>query len=121
MHIDEIRHGSNALDSSSSTERDSPVILSEAKDLSAYRARPFASLRVTQCDCSTCQGLFFTIEPYPIRKYMYVCRKTEPHPDKTRNHPSRSRAVRWDDCPVAIPPLQHSCSCRTPLSNHHQP
>ncbi len=42
MHIDEIRHGSNALDSSSSTERDSPVILSEAKDLSAYRARPFA-------------------------------------------------------------------------------
>src|SRR6266851_1511497 len=97
MHIDEIRHGSNALDSSSSTERDSPVILSEAKDLS-----------VTQCDCSTCQGLFFTIEPYPIRKYMYVCRKTEPHPDKTRNHPSRSRAVRWDDCLAAIPPLPNS-------------
>ncbi len=116
MHIDEIRHGSNALDSSSSTERDSPVILSEAKDLSAYRARPFAEftlseangLRVTQCDCSTCQGLFFTIEPYPIRKYMYVCRKTKSHPDKARNHPSRSRAVRWDDCPAAIPPLQNS-------------
>jgi len=50
MHIDEIRHGSNALDSSSSTERDSPVILSEAKDLSAYRARPFAEFTLSEAN-----------------------------------------------------------------------
>ncbi len=46
-------------------------MLSAAKHLCAYRARPFAEftlseanvLRVTRCDCSTCQGLFFKIEP----------------------------------------------------------
>ncbi len=37
-----VRHGSNALDSSSPTERPSPVILSAAKDLAAERDRPFA-------------------------------------------------------------------------------
>src|SRR3989442_11553524 len=35
--------------------------LSAAKDLSAYRDRPFASLRVTRCDCSNCQVLFFKL------------------------------------------------------------
>jgi hypothetical protein len=58
-----LRHGSNALDSSSSPERSSPVILSEAKDLATDLNRPFASLRVTRCDWSNDQGLVFTIEP----------------------------------------------------------
>src|SRR6266852_3858176 len=58
-----LRHGSNALDSSCSRERSSPVMLSAAKHLAADRDRPFASLRVTGCDESHCQGLFFTIEP----------------------------------------------------------
>ncbi len=42
-----LRHGSNELDSSSPTERSSPVILSAAKDLAADRDRPFpfAALR----------------------------------------------------------------------------
>ncbi len=54
------RHGSNERDRSSPPARSSPVILSEAKDLSADRDRPFAEfplseanvLRVTRCDCS---------------------------------------------------------------------
>src|SRR6266446_2123976 len=46
-----------------STERSSPVMLSAAKHLAADRDTPFASLRVTWCDWSNCQGLFFTIEP----------------------------------------------------------
>jgi hypothetical protein len=58
------RHGSNALDSSSPTERSGLVILSEAKDLAADRDRPFAEfplseangLRVTRGDCSNGQG-----------------------------------------------------------------
>src|SRR3954465_15810604 len=37
--------------------------LSEAKELSAERDRPFASLRVTRWDGSNCEGLFFTTEP----------------------------------------------------------
>src|SRR5258707_5214726 len=37
--------------------------LSEAKDLSAERDRPFASLRVTRWDGCNCEGLFFTTEP----------------------------------------------------------
>src|SRR5258706_6407134 len=37
--------------------------LSAAKDLSAERDRPFASLRVTRWDCSNCERLFFTTEP----------------------------------------------------------
>src|SRR2546421_879632 len=41
------RQGSKELDSSSSTERSSPVIPRCAKDLVADRDRPFASLRVT--------------------------------------------------------------------------
>src|SRR6266567_4158283 len=44
-------------------ERSSPVILSEAKDLAASRDRPFASLRVTRCDCSNGQEHFVQIEP----------------------------------------------------------
>ena len=43
------RHGSKELDSSLSTERSSPVMLSAAKHLAADGDRPFASLRVTQC------------------------------------------------------------------------
>src|SRR5216683_6112842 len=39
------------------------VMLSAAKHLAADRDRPFASLRVTWCDCSHGQGLFFTLEP----------------------------------------------------------
>src|SRR5258707_13040480 len=58
-----LRQGSNERDSSSPTERVSPVILSEAKDLSAERDRPFASLRVTRWDSCNCEGLFFTTEP----------------------------------------------------------
>jgi hypothetical protein len=74
-----LRHGSDELDSSSSTERSSPVMLSAAKHLAADRDRPFAEFTlsvanvlracpersegVTRCDCSNCQGLFFTIEP----------------------------------------------------------
>ncbi len=38
-------------------------MLSEAKHLAASRDRPFASLRVTWCDGSHGQGLFFTLEP----------------------------------------------------------
>ena len=37
--------------------------LSTVKDLFAARDRPFAALRVTWCDESTGQGLFFTSEP----------------------------------------------------------
>src|SRR6266852_5467806 len=58
-----LRQGSNELDRSCSRERSSPVMLSAAKHLAADRDRPFASLRVTWCDESTCQGLCFTIEP----------------------------------------------------------
>src|SRR5205814_6984652 len=58
-----LRHDSNELGSSSSPERSSPVMLSAAKHLAADRDRPFAALRVTRCDCSHGQGLFFTIEP----------------------------------------------------------
>src|SRR5713101_3210335 len=61
--IMQIRQGSNELDSSCSRERSSPVMLSAAKHLAADRDRPFAALRVTWCDESNCQGLFFTIEP----------------------------------------------------------
>src|SRR5713226_4395341 len=56
-----IRHGSTELDSSSPTERSSPVMLSAAKHLSASRDRPFAALRVTRGDCSNGQGLFFKL------------------------------------------------------------
>src|SRR5229473_7775984 len=64
------RQGSNALDSSSATERSSSVMLSAAKHLAAHHDRPFAEftlseanvLRVTLFDCSNFQGLFFTIE-----------------------------------------------------------
>src|SRR2546430_10080550 len=45
-----LRHSSKELDSSSSTERSSPVIPRCAKDLAAERDRPFASLRVTWCN-----------------------------------------------------------------------
>jgi hypothetical protein len=41
----QIRHGSNELDSSSSTERSRPVMLRAAKHLTADRDRPFASRR----------------------------------------------------------------------------
>ena len=38
-------------------------MLSAAKHLAANCDRPFASLRVTLCDCANCQAPFFTIEP----------------------------------------------------------
>ena len=59
----------NERESSSSTERSRPVILSAAKDqrseASDCRSRQTQSSRggVTRCDCSNCHGLFFTIEP----------------------------------------------------------
>src|SRR6266849_1269277 len=53
----------NALDSSSSTKRSRPVMLSAAKHLCAQRDRCFAALSMTQGNCLPCQGLFFTIEP----------------------------------------------------------
>src|SRR5258706_5229815 len=68
--VSSLRQGSNERDSSSPTERVSPVILSAAKDLSAERDRPFASLRVTRWDSCNGEGLFFTTEPclmYPFR------------------------------------------------------
>jgi hypothetical protein len=39
-------------------------MLSAAKDLDANPERPFAKRRVTRCDWSNGQGLFFTSEPY---------------------------------------------------------
>src|SRR5260370_20657868 len=57
------RHGSNELDRSCSRERSSAVILSAAKHLCTQQDRCFAALSMTMCDCSHCQGLFFTIEP----------------------------------------------------------
>src|SRR6266849_1551186 len=64
-----VRHGSNERDSSYSTERSRPVMLipfallrvNSAKHLAADRDRPFASLRVTRCDCSNGQKLFFKL------------------------------------------------------------
>src|SRR5437588_5918069 len=44
-------------------EGSNPVMLSIAKHLAAHGDRPFASLRVTWCDCSNFQGLFFTFKP----------------------------------------------------------
>src|SRR5258708_407963 len=58
-----IRQGSNALDSCLATERSSAVMLSAAKHLCAQQDRCFAALSMTRCDCSPCQGLFFTSEP----------------------------------------------------------
>src|SRR6266536_1686113 len=71
VQVSPLRHDSNELDSSSSTERSSPVMLStcatlsvnSAKHLSAPRDRPFPALRVTRCDCSNCQVRFTQIEP----------------------------------------------------------
>src|SRR5258707_11700946 len=50
--------------------------LSEAKDLSAERDRPFASLRVTRWDGCNCEGLFFTTEPCLKEKIMNDQQKT---------------------------------------------
>jgi hypothetical protein len=69
--IKKLKQDSNERDSSSSTARSSPVMLSAAKHLAANRDRPCAEfplseahgLRVTRCDCSNSQGFFFTIEP----------------------------------------------------------
>src|SRR5947209_5750834 len=47
------RQGSKEVDSSSSTERFNPVMLSTAKHLAAHGERPFAVFRVTWCDCQT--------------------------------------------------------------------
>src|SRR6266851_6966919 len=58
---DSLKQGSNERDNSSPTERSSPVMLSAAKHLSAERDRPFAALRVTRCDGSHGQGLFFKL------------------------------------------------------------
>ena len=43
----EFRHGSNERDRSSSTERSSPVMLSEAKHLAADRDKPFAEFTLS--------------------------------------------------------------------------
>jgi hypothetical protein len=68
------RHGSKERDRSSSTERSSPIMLSAAKHLSRSATRCFAALSMTLCDCSNCQGLFFTIEPC-LNKIRGVLRK----------------------------------------------
>jgi hypothetical protein len=68
---EKLRQGSNALDSSTSIERFSPVMLSAAKHLVAHRDRPLAEftlseanvLRVTLCNRSNGHGLCFTLEP----------------------------------------------------------
>ncbi len=58
-----LRQGSNELDSSSSTERSSSVMLRCAQHLAAARDRPFLRGGVTRGDCSNGQGLFVQIEP----------------------------------------------------------
>src|SRR5579864_9260540 len=64
QHIQTVfRQGSNELDSSSATERSSPVMLSAAKHLCAQSDRCFAALSMTRGACSNGQGLFFTLEP----------------------------------------------------------
>src|SRR6266436_9590655 len=63
LPIMNIRQGPNELDSSCSRARSSPVMLSAAKHLAADHDRPFAALRVTGCDSSHGQGVFFIIEP----------------------------------------------------------
>src|SRR5947209_3611831 len=47
-------------------------MLSAATHLVADRERHFAALRVTRCDSSHCQGLFFTIEP-SLNKISWIC------------------------------------------------
>ena len=65
------RQGSNERDSSSPTARSNPVMLNAVKHLCPHRERSFAEftlersegLRMTWCNGSNCQGLFFIIEP----------------------------------------------------------
>ncbi|TMD59937.1 MAG: hypothetical protein E6I91_19395 [Chloroflexi bacterium] len=59
----ERREASGCQSQQTLPERSDHVMLSEAKHLAAGGERPFASLRVTWCDWSTCHGLFFTFEP----------------------------------------------------------
>src|SRR4051812_7008381 len=54
--------------------------LSAAKDLSAERDRPFASLRVTRWDGSNGEGLFFTTEPCLNALTFSLTRVTDPVP-----------------------------------------
>src|SRR5260221_7015080 len=107
-----LRHGSNERDRSSSTERSSPVMLSEAKHLAADCDRPFAEftlersegLRVTWCDCTNYQGLFFTIEPCLKRKRSTIENKKVGRPESSgRPHEKHSASVsycwRWSSRP----------------------
>src|SRR5947209_681443 len=89
-----IRQGSKELDSSSSLERSSPVMLRVAKHLAADGERPFAALRVTWCDWSNCQGLFFTFEPC-LNKIIGVslCRGRTAVPNSLC---PRCRGLAWD-------------------------
>src|SRR5258706_11071812 len=57
--------------------------LSEAKDLSAERDRPFASLRVTRWDGCNCERLFFTTEPC-LNKLTRVSQKRRRSPGRGR-------------------------------------
>src|SRR5260370_25916557 len=86
------RHGSNERDSSSSTERSGPVILSEAKHLAADRERPFASLRVTWYDCSNCQVRFVQFEP---------CLSKSNHSFHQHSH-TTSRCVKPRSCKLRV-------------------
>jgi hypothetical protein len=66
-----LRQGSKELDSSYSTERSSPFMLSAAKQRDAslpIATDPSLSLRVTRCDCSNCQAQFGRIEPCLTQK-----------------------------------------------------
>ena len=58
-----LRQGSNERDRSSAPARSSPVILSEAKDLAADRARPFAARMRDAVRLFKRSSTFLHIEP----------------------------------------------------------
>src|SRR5258706_1614239 len=78
--------------------------LSEAKDLSAERDRPFASLRVTRWDSCNGEGLFFTTEPCLNEKNG----KRAKSPPITGTH--------HDSCAVTSLPLDAKCYTNRHLS-----
>src|SRR5713226_9033118 len=66
-------------------------MLSEAKHLCAQQDRCFASLSMTMCDCSHCQGLFFTIEPCLNLANTYAVPSTPPPPTPLHRSPLPER------------------------------
>src|SRR3989442_312548 len=80
------------------------VILSAAKDLCVRRARPFAALRVTLCDCSNGQGQFVQIEPCPKKlipakvsnSVSSDYQSSSPGPDQQKRQPNSERWGSWE-------------------------